>query len=74
MSSNLRAFVVTRHRLGLEAAALRQQLAVFKQKRPRPRLRKSDRLFWILLRRLWSHWPEALILVKPETAVTNLAG
>ena len=60
---------MTRHRLGLEAAALRQQLAVFKQKRPRPRLRKSDRFIWILLRRLWSHWPEALILVTPETVV-----
>ena len=33
-----RAFFIGRHRLGLEAAALRQQLVVFKRKQPRPRL------------------------------------
>jgi hypothetical protein len=33
----LRAFFISRHRLGLEAAALRQQLAVFKRKQSRPR-------------------------------------
>ena len=42
----IRAFFVTRHRLALEAAALRQQLAVFKRKQPRPRLSRVDRLFW----------------------------
>ena len=31
-----RAFFVGRHRLGLEIAALRQQLVVFRRKRPRP--------------------------------------
>ncbi len=32
MVAYLRAFFVPRHRLGLEAAALRQQLSVFKRK------------------------------------------
>jgi hypothetical protein len=41
----LRAFIVSRHRLGLEADALRQQLVVFKRKKPRPPLRNIDRLF-----------------------------
>jgi putative transposase len=66
----LRAFCLTRHNLALEIAALRQQLTVFKRKQPRPQLRKSDRLFWILLRRLWSSWSDALILVKPETVIS----
>jgi ABC-type Fe3+/spermidine/putrescine transport system ATPase subunit len=48
----LRAFLVSRHNLALEAAALRQQLTVFKRKQPRSRLHRFDRLFWIALRRL----------------------
>jgi hypothetical protein len=51
----------------LEILALRQQLAVFKRKHPRPSLSPCDRLFWTTLRRLWSVWAEALIIVKPET-------
>jgi hypothetical protein len=66
----LRSFVVTRHRLALETAALRQQLAVFKRKQPRPRLQNLDRLFWVALRRLWSGWSDALIIVQPETVVS----
>ena len=66
----IRAFFVSRQRLALEAAALRQQLVVFKRKQPRPRLRRMDRLFWTTLRRLHSGWTDALIVVKPETVVS----
>jgi hypothetical protein len=62
----IRSFFVPRHALALEVAALRQQLAVFKRKQPRPRLNRMDRLFWTALRRVYSGWAEALILVKPE--------
>lgn len=65
----LRSFFVTRHKLALEAAALRQQLIVFKRKQTRPKLHRLDRLFWIVLRRVWPSWNEALIIVKPETVV-----
>src|SRR5215468_12231010 len=65
-----RAFLVGRHRLGLEVAALRQQLVVFKRKQPRPRLCYLDRAFWVALRRLWPGWAEALIVVKPDTVVS----
>jgi transposase InsO family protein len=65
----LRAFLRTRHDLGLEILALRQQVAVLKRKHPRPRLNNLDRLFWLALRRLWSRWADALILVKPETVI-----
>src|SRR5687767_8334463 len=54
----VRAFFVPRHRLALEAAALRQQLAVFKRKQPRPRLHRPDRIFWTVLRRLYSGWAD----------------
>jgi transposase InsO family protein len=65
----LRAFLCSRHDLGLEILALRQQAVVLKRKHPRPRLNSFDRLFWIALRRLWSRWGEALIVVKPETVI-----
>src|SRR5207237_8888811 len=49
----LRSLFLPRHKLALEAVALRQQLAVFQRKQPRPKLDRLDRLFWIVLRRLW---------------------
>src|SRR6266567_5786785 len=70
MLAYLRAFILPRHRLGLGTAALRQQLAVFERKQPRPRLRRVDRAFWVALRHLWSGWADALIIVKPETVVS----
>ena len=70
MSAYVRGFFVSRHKLALEALALRQQLAVFKRKQTRPKLRRLDRLFWIALRNLGPGWTEALIIVKPETVVS----
>jgi hypothetical protein len=53
----------------LENLALRQQLAVLARRRPQPRFSNGDRLLWISLRRLWSGWTRALILVQPDTVV-----
>jgi transposase InsO family protein len=55
--------------LALENLALRQQLAIFKRHHPRPRLRPTDRIFWVWLSKIWSGWREALIIVKPETVI-----
>ena len=41
--------VRTQRALVLENLALRHQLAVLQRTAPRPRLRPSDRLFWVLL-------------------------
>ena len=65
----LGAFFRSRYSLSLEILVLRQQLGILKQKIPRPRLQLQDRLFWILLRRLWPGWRDALVIVKPETVV-----
>src|ERR1044071_5009666 len=64
-----RAFFRSRADIALEVLALRQQIAVLKRKRPRPRLSPLDRLFWTVLRTTWSHWRDALVIVKPETVV-----
>ena len=59
----------TRRNLLLENLVLRQQLATLKRRRPRPRLGILDKLFWVLARRFWSRWKEALVVVTPETVV-----
>jgi len=65
------ARVLFRSRLELlmENLALRQQLAVFKQKRSRPALGPADRAFWVVLRQVWRNWANALIFVEPDTVV-----
>src|SRR5580692_9851598 len=62
-------FLRSRQSLLIENLALRQQLAVFKRQHSRPRLTLSDKIFWVLLRRFWSSWKAALIVVTPETVV-----
>jgi transposase InsO family protein len=59
----------SRHDLLLENLALRQQLSVLKEQRPQIRSAAPDKLFWVVLRRLWPGWKQALILVQPETVV-----
>ena len=65
----VRAFFISRTVLAAENLALRQQLAVLKRQKPKPRLKKRDRLFWIVLSKLWSGWGQALIIVQPETVL-----
>ena len=67
--SVLQVFFRSRTDLALEIIALRQQVAVLKRKRPRPRLNRIDQLFWIALRRCWARWEEVLVIVKPDTVV-----
>ncbi len=59
----------SRLELVIENLALRQQLAVFKQKRSRPRMGPGDRMFWVFLRRVWRNWVNTLIVVEPNTVV-----
>lgn len=67
-ASILRIFRARRNLL-VENLVLRQQLTVLKRKHPRPRLVTFDKLLWVLERRFWSGWKQALIIVKPETVV-----
>ena len=72
ISSFVRALISTfkaRRELALENVALRQQLAVLRRSVKRPRLSKVDRVFWVLLRRIWTDWESVLVIVKPETVV-----
>jgi len=55
--------------LALENLALRQQLAVYKRRLPRPKLRATDRLFWVGLAKVWTGWRQSLVIVTPDTVL-----
>ena len=59
----------SRFDLVLENLALRQQVTVLRRRHPQPRFCASDKLFWVMLRRLWPGWKRALVLVHPDTVV-----
>src|SRR5271157_4307719 len=59
----------SRGNLVFENLVLRQQLAVLKRRRLRPSLSIFDKLLWIAVRRFWSKWKQALIVVTPETVI-----
>jgi hypothetical protein len=54
-----------RRDLLFELLALHHQLSVLA--RSNRRLRSPDRLLWLILRRVWPRWREALMLVQPAT-------
>src|SRR5258705_5402182 len=59
----------TRENQAIVELALRQQLAVYVHRHPRPRLSPLDRAFWVFLSRFWRHWRNSLVLVRPETVI-----
>ena len=52
----VRACLLPHATLAAENLALRQQLIVLHRSVKRPKLRNRDRIFWILLSRLWKQW------------------
>src|SRR5437667_557378 len=66
----LLTFLFGGHRqLAVENLALRQQLAVYKRTTARPKLRTTDRLFWIWLARVWAGWRQPLVIVTANTVL-----
>jgi hypothetical protein len=53
----------------LENLALRQQLAIYKRRKKRPRFVGRDRWFWIALSAVWKDWRRPLFVVHPATVV-----
>src|SRR5262245_4136519 len=50
----LRSSVRTHRELALKNLTLRQQVAVLKPRQARSRLTEMDRIFWVLVSRLWT--------------------
>ncbi len=65
----LRSVFRSRQSLALENLALRHQLYVLQRPRPRVRLKKHDRLVWVVLSRIWRDWRKPLTIVQPEAVV-----
>ena len=65
----IQLLVADRQRLMVENLALRHQLAVLKRTVKQPRIEGSDRRLWILLRRAFKEWRDAVIFVQPDTVV-----
>ena len=63
-------FLCGGHRqLALENLALRHQFAVYERTATRPKLRTTDRLFWIWLAGVWAGWRQPLVIVTPDTVL-----
>ena len=65
----INALVADRSQLALENVALRQQIVVLKRSVNRAKINDSDRIFWILMRRLLDSWRSTLLIVKPKTVI-----
>ena len=63
----LRSVLRSQTELAAENLALRQQLAILKEKTKLPRLRPRDRVLWVWLSKLWSNWRSVLVIVQPDT-------
>jgi putative transposase len=59
----------SRRALVAENLLLRQQLLVAVRVRPHPQIRRRDRVFWVVARRLCAGWRRHLVLVRPETVL-----
>src|SRR5256714_2326121 len=55
--------------VALENLALRHQLAVYKRTVSRPKVCRTDRLFWVALSRVWADWRQALVIVSPNAVL-----
>ncbi len=55
--------------IALENLALRQQLAVQQRSIKRPKIKNTDRIFWVWLSSIWNNWKSSLIIVKPPTVI-----
>ena len=66
----LRSSIRSRLELKAEILALRHQFAVLQRQAPvRLRLRRTDRVVWVVLSRVWSGWRQAVQIVSPDTVV-----
>jgi len=69
VTRSLLALFRNRQEQAIVELALRQQLAVYAQRQPRPRLSPIDRAFWVALLRCWPRWKSTLAIVQPETVI-----
>lgn len=69
MLRSVPALFRSRHDQAIVELALRQQLAIYAHKQPRPRISPIDRAFWVALSGWWPSWKTVLVVVQPDTVV-----
>lgn len=52
-----------------ENMALKHQITVLQRSVRKPKIRKKDRILWVLLSKLWNGWKKSLFIVQPETVI-----
>jgi len=65
----LAVFAWLKRRALCRLLAAEQQLRVYKRQVRRPMLKDRDRLFWVLLSKLWKGWREHLTVVQPRAVL-----
>ena len=65
----IRVALRSRSDVVLENIALKQQVGVLTERRPRPQLDDADRAFWVAMRSAWRSWARLLVIVEPDTVV-----
>ena len=62
--------------LEAEIVSLRRQIVTLKRRlgSRRVKLTVSERMFWVMLSRIWPDWRQALYIVKPETVIRTEHG
>jgi hypothetical protein len=58
-----------RRDLRLENLTLRHQLTVLTRNAKKLRFSNPDRLLWIFVRRIWSRWKGALVILQSQAEV-----
>ncbi|MDP3442430.1 MAG: integrase core domain-containing protein, partial [Ignavibacteria bacterium] len=59
----------SRTQLQLEIIFLRKQLEILNRKNKKVKISNNDRLFFLFMKKIFSHWKENLIIIKPETVI-----
>jgi hypothetical protein len=67
---SVRAACRSRGSLLLENLALRQQLGTYARGQKRLQVKPEERLFWVVLSKVWSGWRSTLLIVKPATVLS----
>jgi hypothetical protein len=55
--------------VALENIALHHQISILRRDVRLPRLLDPDRLFWVVLARIWKDWRRAIVVLQPETVI-----
>lgn len=57
--------------LALEVAAIQHQIMVLKRSVNRPKTNNSDRMLWVVLRKISPDRRKALVIVQPQTVINS---